>query len=172
MPNVILSHNCLSNVFSFYTSILESLQWHSCVCMCALSRLTLCDPMDYSPPRSSVRAIFQARNTEVGCHFLLQGIFLSQGLNPCLLCLLNWQVNLLPPHYLGSRIVRVCLLQVRVSFSRRDNSHLYCPFNGLEIILRIWISHLSDMCVPWVNFGLQGDIYILIFNFLPKYFVK
>ena len=25
------------------------------------------------------------KNTGVGCHFLLQGIFLTQGLNPCLL---------------------------------------------------------------------------------------
>ena len=30
-------------------------------------------------------------NTEVGCHALLQGIFLTQGSNPCLLHLLCWQ---------------------------------------------------------------------------------
>ena len=47
--------------------------------------------MDYSHPGSSVHGIFQARNTGVGCHFLLQGIFLSQGLNPLLLSLLHWQ---------------------------------------------------------------------------------
>ena len=29
----------------------------------------------------------------MGCHFLLQGIFLTQGLNPHLLCLLHWQVE-------------------------------------------------------------------------------
>ena len=29
----------------------------------------------------------------MGCHFLLQGIFLAQGSNPCLLCLLHWQVD-------------------------------------------------------------------------------
>ena len=28
------------------------------------------------------------KNTGVGCHFLLQGISLTQELNPCLLCLL------------------------------------------------------------------------------------
>ena len=40
------------------------------------------------------------KNTGVGCHDLLQGIFLTQGLNPCLLCLLNWQLGsllLAPP---------------------------------------------------------------------------
>ena len=29
----------------------------------------------------------------MGCHFLLQGIFLTQGSNPCLLRLLHWQVE-------------------------------------------------------------------------------
>ena len=28
---------------------------------------------------------FPGKTTGVGCHFLLQGIFLTQGLNPCLL---------------------------------------------------------------------------------------
>ena len=32
----------------------------------------------------------------VGCHFPLQGIFLTQGLNPWLLHLLHWQVDSLP----------------------------------------------------------------------------
>ena len=40
------------------------------------------------------------KNTGVGCHALLQGIFLTQGLNPCLLHLLVWQAGsllLAPP---------------------------------------------------------------------------
>ena len=32
----------------------------------------------------------------MGCHSLLQGIFLTQGLNLHLLCLLHWQVSSLP----------------------------------------------------------------------------
>ena len=36
-----------------------------------------CDPMDCSPPGSSVRGIFQGRNTGVGGHFHLQEIFLT-----------------------------------------------------------------------------------------------
>ena len=35
------------------------------------------------------------KNTGVGCHFLLQGIFPTQGLNPCLWHLLHWQVDCL-----------------------------------------------------------------------------
>ena len=58
----------------------------------AQSCLTLCDPMDC--PWSS-----PGQNTGVGCHFLLQGIFLTQGLNLHLLC---WQANSLPLCHLGN----------------------------------------------------------------------
>ena len=58
--------------------------------------LTLCDPMDCSLPGSSVRGDSPGKNTGVGCHALLQGIFPTQGLNPHLLCLLHWQVGSLP----------------------------------------------------------------------------
>ena len=43
--------------------------------------LTLCDPMDCSPPGSSVHGDFPGKNTRVGCHALLQGIYPTQGLN-------------------------------------------------------------------------------------------
>ena len=45
------------------------------------------------------------KNDEVGCHFLLQGIFLTQGWNPHLLCLLNQQVDSLPLNHLGSLLL-------------------------------------------------------------------
>ena len=50
-----------------------------------------CDPMDCSPipPGSSVHGILQAKNTGVGCHVFLLGIFPTQGLKPCLLSLLH-----------------------------------------------------------------------------------
>ena len=53
---------------------------------------TLCNPMDCSPPGSSVHGILH-KNTGVGCHALLQGIFLTQRLNPHLLHLLHWQAG-------------------------------------------------------------------------------
>ena len=46
--------------------------------------------MDCSPPGSSVHGILQARKLFVGCHFLLQGIFVTQGSNQSLL---HWQVG-------------------------------------------------------------------------------
>ena len=44
---------------------------------------------------------FPGKNTGVGFHFLLQGIFLTQGWDLCLLHLLHWQADLLPLHHLG-----------------------------------------------------------------------
>ena len=52
-----------------------------------------CNPMDYSPPGSFVHGDSPGRNTGVGCHALLQGIFPTQGLNPHFLNLLHWQVG-------------------------------------------------------------------------------
>ena len=40
------------------------------------------DPLDCSPPDSSVHGNSPGKNTSVGCHFLLQGIFLTQESNP------------------------------------------------------------------------------------------
>ena len=57
------------------------------LCVCVLIAqlcLTLCNPMDCSLPGSSVHGTLQARNWS-GCHSLLQGKILTQGLNPGLL---------------------------------------------------------------------------------------
>ena len=65
----------------------------TCAVLSHFSCLTLCNPMDCSPPGPSVHRILQARIIGVGCHVLLQEIFPSQGSNPHLLCLLHWQVG-------------------------------------------------------------------------------
>ena len=57
---------------------------------------TLCGPVDLSSAGFSVRGNSPGKNTGVGCHALLQGIFLIQGLNPSLWCLLPWQAGSLP----------------------------------------------------------------------------
>ena len=66
------------------------------LCLVVQPRLTLCDPVDYSPPGSSVHGKPPSKNTGVGHHALLQGIFTNQGLNLCLLCFLHWQLGSLP----------------------------------------------------------------------------
>ena len=54
----------------------------SCVCLIAQSCLTLYDPMDCSLQGSSVHGYSPGKNTGVGCHALLQGIFPTQRWNP------------------------------------------------------------------------------------------
>ena len=64
--------------------------WCMCVCIytCAVlcwvtqSFPTLWDPMDCSPPGSSVHGDSPGKNTGVCCHILLQGIFPTQVSNP------------------------------------------------------------------------------------------
>ena len=48
------------------------------MCLVAQSCPTLCDPMDCNPPGFSVHGDSLGKNTEVGCHALLQGIFPTQ----------------------------------------------------------------------------------------------
>ena len=48
---------------------------------CLLSPV-LCDPMDCSPSGSSVHGDSPGKNIGVGCHFLRQGIFQTQGSKP------------------------------------------------------------------------------------------
>ena len=45
-----------------------------------------CDAMDYRPPGSSVHGDFLGKNPGVGCHFLLQGIFLTRD-RTCVSCI-------------------------------------------------------------------------------------
>ena len=63
--------------------------------MCSVAQLcpTLCEPMDSSLLASSVHRIFQARILKWVAIF--QGVFLMQGLNLHLLCLLHWQADYL-----------------------------------------------------------------------------
>ena len=93
----ILTHHCqpkskvyirVHSLYSLFGHLMQRvlciLSSFSCVC------LTFCDPMDCSPPGSSVQGILQARISGVGCHALLQGILPTQRLNPCILFLLHW----------------------------------------------------------------------------------
>ena len=76
--------------------------------MPATSQPTLCDPMDCSPPGSSVHVNplwdSPGKNTGMGCHALLQEVFLTQGVNPCLSYFLHWQAGSLPLAPLGKPI--------------------------------------------------------------------
>ena len=55
------------------------------------SCLTLCDPMEYSLPDSSIQWDSPDKNTGVSCHATLQGIFPTQG----------WNLHLMSPALAG-----------------------------------------------------------------------
>ena len=74
---------------------------HSC-CICMLSPVQL-----FATPWSVVCQAPLSRdspgkNNGAGCHALLLGNFLTQGLNPSLQCLLHWQADFLLLSHLGS----------------------------------------------------------------------
>ena len=80
---------CISQRASAYCALLHPVRFSApvlpLVCMCRFhSCLTLCHPMDCSPPGSPVHGMLQARIRERVASFLLQGIFLTQGSNPSL----------------------------------------------------------------------------------------
>ena len=56
-----------------------------CCCVLSQSCLTLCDPMDCSPPGSSVHGDSPGKNPGMGYHVLLQGIIPTQESNQGLL---------------------------------------------------------------------------------------
>ena len=100
-------------------------------------------PMDCSSPGSSVQGIFLGKNTEVGCHSLLLGIFVTQGLNPGL------------PHYrrilyyLSHQRSPRILEGVAIPFSRgssrpRDQTHVSCV-SSIGRILYHWATWESPL---------------------------
>ena len=63
-----------------------------------LSHVWLCNHIDYIWFFHTLD--YPSKNTGVGCHFLLQGIFLRDW--KCISCLLHWQIDSLPLNFLGS----------------------------------------------------------------------
>ena len=77
--------------------------------MCVQLCLPLCDPVDCSPPGSSVHEIFQARILgRVAISSSKGWIFPNQGSN---LCLLHWQVDSLRPSHLASPLLLIVVVQ-------------------------------------------------------------
>ena len=67
---------------------------YCCFCLVIKLGLTLATP--WTVAHQTPLPMEFSRQTYWSCHFLLQGIFLTQGWNPHLLCPLDWQVDSLP----------------------------------------------------------------------------
>ena len=133
-------------------------------------------PTPGDPTGSSVHGIFQARI--LSCHFLLKGL-LTQGSNPCLLCLLHWQMSSLPRASPGKPLQ--CLLLFLILATVDDQSKPINPRrvenNDLLILTLILyltatiflsqeISHFTYLFTQKSNSYMQSrDKYL----FLPLY---
>ena len=106
-----------------------------------------CDLMDCSPPCSFVHEIFD-KNTGVDWYFPLQGIFLTQGSNTHLLCLLHWKADSLLLSHLGSLIYG----KPHVPRYSSKEAEWYCKerkgLNSEYLISLVKWLHLSETCFP------------------------
>ena len=116
---------------------------------------------------SSVHGILQARILD--CHALSQGIFCMQGLNPCLLCLLGWQMGSFPPTPPGktdlgtvvvSSLSRVQSLQPHELWHTR----LLCPSLSPRVCSNS--GTLNWLCHPTISSSCQSLF------FLPSIFLS
>ena len=95
-----------------------------CICVGVLNCSVVSDslwPQRLKPTRLFCPWASPDKDTGVGCHFLLQGIFLTQGLNPHLL---HWQADSLPLSHLSSPLdASVCSqIVLRVIYFSIDQS--------------------------------------------------
>ena len=103
-------------------------------CVYSLCRVRLCDPMDCSPPCSSVYGDSPGKNTGVGCHALLQGIFPTHGSNPCLL---HCRQILYQLSYQVSPWKRHAYLQLPLPGSGTDYFWLYSIGENIGILISV-----------------------------------
>ena len=81
----------LKQLSSSSSICLKIFEWFSSVQL--LSRIRLFRPHESQHARLLCAWDSPGKNTGVGCHAFLQGIFPIQGSNPHLLCLLCWQAG-------------------------------------------------------------------------------
>ena len=125
--------------------------------------------MDCSLRGSSVHGDSPSENTGVGCHFLLQGIFPTQGSNLCLLCLLCWQAGSLPlaPPTKSSGVGSHSLLQGTFPTQGTNSGLQHCKQ------LLYHLCHWGAECVmePLVHFNLPYTLVNLVKSHLKCAFL-
>ena len=105
---------------SFLLSTSLSFSHHTCPCSCSgtMLCLTLCGPMDCSPPVSSVHGVSKARILEWVAIPFSRGIFPTQGSN---LHLLHCQEDCSPLSHEGSPYMPLLLLKKDSTVLRPGN---------------------------------------------------
>ena len=84
---------------------------------------------------------FLGKHTGVGCHFLLQGILLIQGLNPCLL---HWQVDSLSLSHQGSPVIYFFSIFLKERHKSATFSFLSFLGSGVQLVFTIVLLCIVD----------------------------
>ena len=105
----------------------------------------------------------------MGCHAFLQGVFPTQGLNPCVLYLLHWQVDSLPlvpsgkPFFVYSTYqIKACLcvcvcvcvcmhMYTTLSHAYHIFIYLTCIYIYLYKTAQIYFFEFFFYCVFWLH---------------------
>ena len=119
-----------------------------CVCVLTISAMSLCDPMNFSLPGSSVHGIILVRVLEwVAISY--SKVLLNQGLKPHLLCLLHWQVDSLLLSHLGTQMTEILL--VKISWREKNNLDRVAVF-PLQVDIHVFFVFLLFILMQAVTF--------------------
>ena len=111
---------CLFSPFSYLVIYMyQQRLMDACVCLCSVMSDSLRPAWTLQPSRLLCPWDSPGKNTGVGCHDLLQGIFPAQGLNQHHL---HWQVDSLPLCHLGNPGLWIFILY----FGLLYNTTLFC----------------------------------------------
>ena len=117
-----------------------------CVCVCVYlhfkSRPTLVTPWSITC-QTPLSMGFPSKNTGVGCHFLLQGIFLTQGWNPYLL---HWQAYSLTTEPLRKPIYISIYIEMFLSRYIHVPFQILFPFRLLQNIEYTFLCYTIGPC--------------------------
>ena len=109
----------------------------------AHSHLTVCDPMDYSP-QVSLSMGFSRKKYWSGLPFPMQGIFRTQGSNPCLL-----YVASLPLCHLGRPLYMcTCIYNVyyKIPYVCKDKYNVYTYVYEMPMHMHKWDFQVAKWC--------------------------
>ena len=120
-----------------FLAIMNKLAIYACMHAQSLQACpTLCDPLDCSPPGSSVHGILQAKILDWVATLSSRGIFPTQISNPNLLCLLQWQASSLPTIPPGKPLLYMSHVQVFLQ-AYVFISHIYLGVEFLGYMISI-----------------------------------
>ena len=111
-------------------------------------------PHGLQPTRFLCLWDFPGKNTGVGCHFLLQGIFPTQGWSPCLPCLLQYR-QILTTESMGT----ISLLSVSINLILSGD---FIWMESYRTWSCVWLLSLSVMFLRFIHVVAVGLLYLWV----------